>query len=151
VATKTSPARRPAPRKRAARKRVPKKPVRTPTRQILSPWARDAVGIGLVVFALLSVLSVWFDAAGPAGHSISWLLHGTFGVAAVAFPVFGVYWGVLLLRDTAPDDRVRMFIGFGVAGLGLLGLLSLFRGNPSPLGGYADHVVRSGKHLATTE
>jgi len=151
VATKTSPARRAAPRKRAARKPAPKKPVRTSTRQILSPWARDAVGIGLVVFGLLSVLSVWFDAAGPAGHSISWLLHGAFGVAAVTFPVFGVYWGVLLLRDTAPEDRVRMFIGFGVAGLGLLGLLSLFRGNPSPLGGYADHVVRSGKHLATTE
>ena len=28
------------------------------------------------------------------------------------FPLVGVYWGVLLLRDTAREERVRMFIGF---------------------------------------
>ncbi len=129
-------------------RKSPKKPVRTPTRQILSPWARDAVGIGLVVLALLAVLSLWFDAAGPAGGAISWLLHGAFGAAAVTFPIFGIYWGVLLLRDTAPEDRVRMFIGFAVAGLGLLGLLSLFRGNPGTFAGYEDRVLKAGKHLA---
>ena len=122
-------------RKPTAKKKPRKKltkPARTPTRQILSPWARDAVGIGLVVFALLSVLSVWFDAAGPAGHAISWLLRSAFGVGAYAFPVVGVYWGVVLLRDTGAEDRVRMFIGFVLLVLGTLGLLSLFRGNPSP-------------------
>jgi S-DNA-T family DNA segregation ATPase FtsK/SpoIIIE len=126
-----APARRPSPssRKRTA-KRKPAKPARTPTRQILSPWARDAVGIGLVVFGLLAVLSVWFDAAGPAGHGISWLLRGAFGVCAGAFPVIGVYWGVVLLRDVASEDRVRMSIGFIVLVLGTLGLVSLFRGNP---------------------
>ncbi len=109
-----------------------RKPARTSTRQILSPWARDAVGIGLVVFALLGVLSVWFEAAGPAGYAISWLLRGAFGVGAYAFPVVGVYWGVVLLRDTGAEDRVRMFIGFVVLVLGTLGLFSLTRGNPSP-------------------
>jgi S-DNA-T family DNA segregation ATPase FtsK/SpoIIIE len=84
------------------------------------------------VFALLAVLSVWFDAAGPAGHGISWLLRGVFGMGAYAFPVVGVYWGVVLLRDTGAEDRVRMFIGFFVLVLGTLGLLSLVRGNPSP-------------------
>jgi S-DNA-T family DNA segregation ATPase FtsK/SpoIIIE len=90
------------------------------------------VGIGLVVFALLAVLSVWFDAAGPAGHAISWLLRSALGIGAYAFPVVGVYWGVVLLRDTGAEDRVRMFIGFVVLVLGTLGLLSLTRGNPSP-------------------
>jgi S-DNA-T family DNA segregation ATPase FtsK/SpoIIIE len=107
-----------------------RKPARTPTRQILSPWARDAVGIGLVVFGLLAVLSIWFDAAGPAGDGISYLLRGAFGVGAVAFPVVGVYWGVVLLRDVAAEDRVRMAIGFMILVLGILGLVSLFRGNP---------------------
>jgi S-DNA-T family DNA segregation ATPase FtsK/SpoIIIE len=126
-----APARRSSPssKKRTAKKK-PNKPARTPTRQILSPWARDAVGIGLVVFGLLAILSVWLDAAGPAGHGISYLLRGAFGVGAVIFPVVGVYWGVVLLRDVAAEERVRMSIGFFVLVFGALGLVSLFRGNP---------------------
>ncbi len=132
MARKTSPRRR-KPRSSAARK----KKARTPTRQILSPWARDAIGIGLVVFALIAVLSVWFDAGGPAGRAISWLLYGSFGIAAVVFPVVGVYWGLRLLRDAAAEDRVRMFIGFALLAIGALGVLSLLRGNPGPFAGYA--------------
>ena len=129
----------PRPSAEAAPKRKPapkKKPERTPTRQILSPHARDAAGIGLVVLALLAVLGVWLEAAGPVGHGLSWLLHGAFGVAAVLFPIVGIYWGFVLLRDVAPEDRVRMFIGFTVMTIGLLGILSLARGNPSPFAGY---------------
>jgi S-DNA-T family DNA segregation ATPase FtsK/SpoIIIE len=89
-----------------------------------------------MVFALLSVLSAWIDGAGPAGRAISWMLHGLFGGAAVVFPVVGVWWGILLLRDTAREDRVRMFVGFAVLSLGALAILSLARENPSPLAGY---------------
>jgi S-DNA-T family DNA segregation ATPase FtsK/SpoIIIE len=89
------------------------------------------------VFALLAVLSVWFDAAGPAGHGISWFLQGAFGVGSLAFPIVGVYWGVVLLRDTAAEDRLRMFIGFVVLVLGGLGLVSLGGGNPGPFDGQA--------------
>jgi S-DNA-T family DNA segregation ATPase FtsK/SpoIIIE len=145
VAQKTSPSRRTparAPAKKSPAKRTPAKktaaktPPRPQVRAVLSPWARDAIGIALVVFGLLSVLSVWFHAAGPAGHAIAWLLRGLFGVGAMTFPVVGVYWGVLLLRGTAAEERVRMFIGFCVLTLGLLGLTSLFRGNPGVSSGY---------------
>ncbi|MDP9297775.1 MAG: DNA translocase FtsK [Actinomycetota bacterium] len=105
-------------------------------RSVLSPWARDALGIGLVVFALLAMLSVWFGAAGPAGHAISSVLRGTFGVAAVLVPPAGAYWGVLLLRDTAREERMRMFVGFAAVTMGSLGIVSLVRGNPSVFGGY---------------
>jgi S-DNA-T family DNA segregation ATPase FtsK/SpoIIIE len=105
-------------------------------RQHLAPWARDALGIGLVVFALLAVLGLWFEAAGPVGRGVDWLLHASVGVAAVAFPVIALYWGVLLLRGRAEDDRARMFIGFAIAFVGVLALLSLGRGNPKPFGGY---------------
>ena len=53
--TRRAPARRSSPSSKKKGK------ARTPTRQILSPWVRDAIGIGLVVFGLLSVLSVWFS------------------------------------------------------------------------------------------
>jgi S-DNA-T family DNA segregation ATPase FtsK/SpoIIIE len=134
MATKTSPSRRSASRKSPAKRRpASKRPPKTPVRTVLSPWARDAVGIGLVVFGLLAVLSMWFEAAGPAGDGIAWFLKAALGIGAYAAPVVGVYWGVVLLRDLAREERVRMFIGFVVLGLGLLGLASLGNGNPSPL------------------
>jgi DNA segregation ATPase FtsK/SpoIIIE, S-DNA-T family len=156
MATKTSPSRRSSSRSSASRKRSsarrapaskgkrsvrgarPKKPERPSTRQILSPHARDAAGIGLVVFALLSVLSVWFDAAGPVGTGIAKALHALFGVGAYLFPLVGVYWGIVLLRDVAREDRVRMFIGFVVLCLGALGMISLVRGNPGVRAPYDD-------------
>ena len=109
---------------------------RTPVRQHLRPWARDAFGIGLVVFSLISVLALWFEAAGVVGRGIDWALHGAVGIGAVAFPVLALYWGILLLRGTAEGDRVRMFIGFTIAFIGVMGLLSLLRGNPRPFEGY---------------
>jgi hypothetical protein len=89
-------------RKRAASSR------RTPVRQHLAPWARDAAGIGLVVFALIGALAVWFDAAGVVGHGINVVLHAVVGSAAVTFPVVALYWGVLLLRGSPDEQRVRM-------------------------------------------
>ncbi len=109
---------------------------RTPVRQHLAPWARDAAGIGLVVLALLSALALWFDAAGVAGRGIDVAVRWASGVAGMAFPVIGLYWGVLLLRDAVADQRPRMLIGFAIAVAGILGILSLVRGDPRPLAGY---------------
>ena len=89
-----------------------------------------------MVVALLAALGVWFDAAGPVGDLLSWMLRGSLGVVAIAFPVVGIYWGTLLLRDAAREDRVRMFIGSSVLGLGLLGIVSLLGGKPGPRDGY---------------
>src|SRR5262249_4288665 len=157
MATKTSPSRRSSRastkrrstssshRKRPARRAPAKKkaPPKTPVRQILSPHARDALGIFLCVIALVAVLGLWFDAAGPVGDFLGWLFRGAWGVAAMTFPIIGIYWGILLLRDTAREERVRMFIGFTVLGLGILGLLSLLGGNPAATAGY-DAVSRAG-------
>jgi S-DNA-T family DNA segregation ATPase FtsK/SpoIIIE len=83
------------------------------------------------VLALLAVLSVWIEAGGPVGRGIAWLIRGAFGIGAYAFPVLGAWWGIVLLRDTGREDRVRMFIGFAMVVAGVLGLVSLFAGNPS--------------------
>jgi S-DNA-T family DNA segregation ATPase FtsK/SpoIIIE len=110
---------------------------RASVRSHLSPWARDALGIGLVVLGLLTVLGLWFEAAGPVGRGLDWFLHASIGIAAVGFPIVAVYWGILLLRDGAEGGRVRMFIGFSIASVGILALVSLLLDNPSPFGGYA--------------
>ena len=82
------------------------------------------------MFAGLSVLSVWFDAAGPMGRALTNLLQGGVGLLAIALPVVGVYWGFVLLRDVSPEERVRMLIGFVLLAFGVLGMVSLARGNP---------------------
>jgi DNA segregation ATPase FtsK/SpoIIIE, S-DNA-T family len=109
---------------------------RPSVRSHLRPWARDGLGIGLVVLALLAVLGLWFGSAGPVGRGMDWLLHATFGIAAVVFPLLALYWGLMLLRGSAEQDRLRMFIGFAIAAVGVLALISLWQGNPRPLGGY---------------
>jgi S-DNA-T family DNA segregation ATPase FtsK/SpoIIIE len=137
MATKTSPARkgtRKRPQRRSSSTR--KAPKKTAVRTVLSPWARDALGIGLLVLALLAVLSIWLEAGGPLGNAIAWLLPALFGLGAYAFPLVGLWWGFILLRDTARDDRVRMFIGFAVLTAGLLGLVALARGNPDLAAGW---------------
>jgi S-DNA-T family DNA segregation ATPase FtsK/SpoIIIE len=135
VATKTK---RRAPAKKKKKRAASSK--RTPVRQHLAPWARDAIGIGLVVLALIAVLGVWFDAAGVVGHGINLALHAVAGSAAVTFPVVALYWGVLMLRDSIAEQRVRMFIGFAMAVVGMLAIVSLARQNPRPFAGY--HEVR---------
>ncbi|MDP9185609.1 MAG: DNA translocase FtsK 4TM domain-containing protein, partial [Actinomycetota bacterium] len=152
MATKTSPSRRSSSRASSSRRsrkpahapaRKKKAPPKTPVHLILSPHARDAFGIFLVVLGLLSVLGLWFHAAGPVGGFLTWLFRGAWGVAAFTFPFVGLYWGILLLRDTAREERVRMFIGFSVLSASILGILSLLGGSPSPTAGY-DAVAGSG-------
>jgi DNA segregation ATPase FtsK/SpoIIIE, S-DNA-T family len=102
----------------------------------LGPQLSDAVGIGLVVLAILSALGLWWDAAGPLGQGLTYLIRGAFGVAGYAFPVVALWWGVVLVRHTAEEDRGRMFLGLWMVLFGVLGLWSLVAGNPSPVDGY---------------
>jgi len=131
VSTKTK--RRAPARKR--RRPAPRTASRTKVRYHLAPWARDAFGIGLVVFALIAALGMWFDGAGFVGRAVRLILESLVGQPAALFPVIASYWGVLLLRGTAEDVRVRMFIGFASALTGALALWSLIHGNPAPFSG----------------
>jgi len=101
----------------------------------LGPQLADALGIGLLVLAGLSVLGIWLDAAGPLGRFLTIVVVGLLGLAGYAFPVLALYWGVLLVRGTAEEDRGRMFVGLVFLLMGGLGIVSLVRGNPSPAAG----------------
>ncbi|MFM8999709.1 MAG: DNA translocase FtsK [Actinomycetota bacterium] len=110
-------------------------PARGRVRQHLAPWARDALGIGLVILSLLSVLALWFDAAGPFGDGLTWLLRALVGVSAAAVPLVALGWGIALLRE-ANDERPRAVLGFLLLACAGLALLSFVRANPAPLDGY---------------
>jgi DNA segregation ATPase FtsK/SpoIIIE, S-DNA-T family len=97
----------------------------------------DAIGIGLVVLAVLSALGIWLEAAGPLGRGLTFVVRGAFGVSGYAFPVLALWWGLVLVRGTAEDERGRMLIGLWAFLVGALGLWSLLSRNPSPVAGYA--------------
>jgi S-DNA-T family DNA segregation ATPase FtsK/SpoIIIE len=102
----------------------------------LGPQLADAIGIGLVVLAILSALGLWFEAAGPLGRFLSFAIRGAFGVSGSAFPVVTLWWGLVLVRQTAEEDRGRMFLGLWMFLFGGLGVWSLFSGNPAPVDGF---------------
>ncbi|MFM8944087.1 MAG: DNA translocase FtsK 4TM domain-containing protein, partial [Actinomycetota bacterium] len=110
-------------------------PERTPVREHLAPWARDAIGIALVVGALIGVLALWFEAAGPLGRWLATVVRVLVGRAAVTVPVVALGWGVALLRDAEPDVRARRAVGFTLLATAVLALISLGVGNPAPLDG----------------
>jgi DNA segregation ATPase FtsK/SpoIIIE, S-DNA-T family len=102
----------------------------------LAPQAADIIGIALVVLALLVALGIWFDAAGPVGRFLSFAVRGTFGLVGYAFPILSLWWGLILVRGTAEEERGRMLIGIWFSLMGGLGLLSLIAANPAPLEGF---------------
>jgi S-DNA-T family DNA segregation ATPase FtsK/SpoIIIE len=99
----------------------------------------DAIGVGLIVLTVLLALGLWFSAGGPFGELLQVAVRGAFGPAGYALPVVAGFWAILLLRGTGREDRGRMLVGLLIGVLGLLGLVSLVRGNPSPASGY--HMV----------
>jgi S-DNA-T family DNA segregation ATPase FtsK/SpoIIIE len=102
----------------------------------LGPQLADAIGIALVVLSVLSALGIWFSAAGPLGRALAFVVRGTFGVSGIAFPVVALWWGLVLIRGTAEEERGRMLIGLTLAITGGLSLWSMLAGNPSPLSGF---------------
>src|SRR5438128_7761605 len=102
----------------------------------LSPRAAEALGIGLIVLTILSVLGVWFHAGGPFGRFPTVVLTGLFGPIGYGAPVLFAYWAVLLIKGTVQEDRGRMLVGLAIGGLGVLGLASIGGTNPSPAAGF---------------
>jgi S-DNA-T family DNA segregation ATPase FtsK/SpoIIIE len=92
--------------------------------------------VTLIILALLAILGMWLDSAGPFGGLLRVGAKGLLGLPAYALPVVAAYWALLLLRGTAEDDRGRMLVGLVIGSLGILGLFSLGQGNPAPGDGY---------------
>jgi DNA segregation ATPase FtsK/SpoIIIE, S-DNA-T family len=109
----------------------------------LTPRSADVLGVALIVLGILTVLGVWFEAGGAFGRWLTIATRAAFGVAAYAVPVLALFWAVVLIRGTHPDDRGRMLVGLWILAFGVLGIISLARGNPSPGAGY-DALARAG-------
>jgi S-DNA-T family DNA segregation ATPase FtsK/SpoIIIE len=103
--------------------------------------------VALIVLALLAVLALWIDSGGPFGTGLRAVILGLFGVAGYLFPVAAVILALLLFREDEDEPELgRMLLGLTLVVLGVLGIISISRGNPAPADGF-DAVKTSGGYL----
>ena len=102
----------------------------------LSPRGADVLGLVLLILAVLSILGMWLEAAGPFGRLLRVGTTGLMGLPGYALPVVACFWAFLLLRGTGEDVRGRMLVGLVIGSLGVFGVFSLAQGNPAPGDGY---------------
>jgi S-DNA-T family DNA segregation ATPase FtsK/SpoIIIE len=94
---------------------------------------RDGLGLSLLAASLVSAVAVWWHGAGAVGGVVEAVVRGTVGAASPLVPVllFVVAWR--LLRHPADESaRGRLVVGWTLLSLGVLGLVHLSYGTPTP-------------------
>ena len=98
---------------------------------------RDGAGLGLLAVGLVAAVAVWAHAAGPLGTLATTAMRIVTGNGAVLLPVLFIAGGIHLLRQApVPENRGRLLVGSGALALSVLGLLHLWAGSPTKLGGF---------------
>jgi S-DNA-T family DNA segregation ATPase FtsK/SpoIIIE len=99
---------------------------------------RDGAALGVLAFGLISVMAVWFHAAGPIGRAIDSTFRAIVGNGALLLPVVLFAAGAHMLRQAPePQARGRMLVGSIAVLISVLGLFDIWAGNPSTAHGRA--------------
>ena len=117
---------KPPARKSAGQAPRPRRPAPPPPES----HAREVAGIGLLVFAALTALGVWFESAGIIGLGLLLGFRGLFGVLGLLAPLALAGAGVCLLREPSPAHG-RIAIGSGITLAALGGMWHLAAGAPT--------------------
>jgi DNA segregation ATPase FtsK/SpoIIIE, S-DNA-T family len=142
------------PAKRATRRPVPPPEptlrirAREAARRELGAHVADAIAVGLLVLAILTLLGLVSDLAGPVGKGLSDGFGTLLGKARYAVPVVGVLFAVVLFR-TGPAARraaeaeaageepspepapLRVGVGIALLGIAVVGALHLLGDSPA--------------------
>ncbi|WP_175496694.1 FtsK/SpoIIIE family DNA translocase [Actinopolyspora alba] len=101
------------------------------TRELEPAHRRDGVALILLAVAVITAAGVWWQAGGPVGHWLDWLLRSVVGSAALVLPPVLFAVAVLLMRtETNPDARPRMVVGTALLLFAGLGVLHIVTGAP---------------------
>jgi S-DNA-T family DNA segregation ATPase FtsK/SpoIIIE len=99
---------------------------------------RDGAALGVLAFALICVMAVWFSAAGPVGRVVTAICRGLVGNAAVLLPFLLAGVGLHLLRtQPEPQARGRITIGSAALTVSVLGLFDVWSASPHTAHGRA--------------
>jgi DNA segregation ATPase FtsK/SpoIIIE-like protein len=107
---------------------------------------RDGAGLAALAGAIIISTVAWWHLSDPAGRALSAVVHGAFGSTAWILPILLALLAWRLLRH--PDKNAatgRMVIGWSALLVGLLGIVHLASGTPTPADGAA--AMRAGGGL----
>jgi S-DNA-T family DNA segregation ATPase FtsK/SpoIIIE len=97
---------------------------------------RDGIGLLWLAVAFVLAASIWWGMNNPVGHGVSAFIHGAAGSAAWLSPLLAGMVSWRYLRH--PDQNAqagRLVIGWGALTIGVLGLLHIANGTPTPSDG----------------
>lgn len=95
-------------------------------RELETEHRRDGLGLLGFVLALLLVVALWFDAAGPVGAWIADRVRFFFGSVSNGLPLLLGFVSIRLMRHAPEEDRRGSgLVGWGSVLLALTGLLHI--------------------------
>ncbi|MBV9796360.1 MAG: DNA translocase FtsK 4TM domain-containing protein [Actinobacteria bacterium] len=97
---------------------------------------RDGIGLLWLAIAFVLAASIWWNMNNPIGHGLSAFIHGAAGSAAWLTPLLAGMLSWRYLRHPEHNSQTgRVVIGWGALSIGVLGLLHIANGTPSPADG----------------
>jgi S-DNA-T family DNA segregation ATPase FtsK/SpoIIIE len=107
-------------------------------RELDAEHRRDGAALGVLAFGLISVMAIWFSAAGPLGRGLTSAGRFVMGNGVLLLPIVLLAVGAHMLRQAPePGSRGRVVVGTTAVTLSVLGLLDLWAGAPHPKHGHA--------------
>jgi len=100
-------------------------------RDLEAEHRRDGLALGVLAIGLISVMAMWFAAAGPLGRGLTSLCRLLIGNGVLLLPVALLASAAHLLRQAPePESRGRLVVGSTAVTLSVLGLFDLWAGSP---------------------
>ncbi len=97
---------------------------------------RDGIGLLWLALAIVLAASVWWGINDPVGRSISAFVHGAAGSASWLTPLLAALISWRYLRHPERNSETgRVVIGWAALSVGVLGLVHIANGMPSPSDG----------------
>jgi S-DNA-T family DNA segregation ATPase FtsK/SpoIIIE len=105
-------------------------------RELDAEHRRDGAALGVLALGLVSVMAMWFAAAGPVGRGLTTACRVLIGNGVVLLPLVLLGLGAHMLRQAPePRGRGRVVVGSLALTLSVLGLFDLWGGSPHALSG----------------
>jgi S-DNA-T family DNA segregation ATPase FtsK/SpoIIIE len=106
-------------------------------RELDAAHRRDGAALGVLAFGLISLMAIWFSAAGPIGRGLTSACRVVIGNGALLLPLALIAAGAHMLRQAPePGSRGRIVVGTGAITLSVLGLFDLWAGSPTSQHGH---------------
>jgi DNA segregation ATPase FtsK/SpoIIIE, S-DNA-T family len=99
---------------------------------------RDGAGLAVLAAAIIAAGAAWWGIGSGVGKALTGVIRGTFGIGSWTLPILLGLLGWRLLRH--PDKNAhtgRVVIGWTAFLAGVLGILHIALGSPSPSAGAA--------------